>query len=155
MKNMTILTVGSLVAPHWKAAAQHYTKRIQHTARLRITHIKDAAPKLLPQAKSADESQRLMRHISPKDVLICLDDKGKQFVSEDFAALLEGYYNYGESPCFVIGGAYGLSKEIKNSARHLLSLGKATLPHELALVVLLEQIYRTETIILGTGYHHG
>ena len=155
MKNIKILSVGSMVEPHWKAAAQHYIKRIGHTAKLQMITVKDAPPKFLPQAKMEDESSRLMRHLASKDILICLDDKGKQHSSEQFASLLQQHYDYGETPCFVIGGAYGLSQEIKASARHLISLSKFTFPHELALVMLLEQVYRSETILLGTGYHHG
>ena len=155
MKNIKILSVGALTEPHWKNAAQHYIKRIGHTAKLHMITVKDAPAKLLPQAKMEDESNRLMRHVSTKDILLCLDDKGKLHTSEQFAALLQQHYNYGETPCFVIGGAYGLSQEIRSSARHLVSLSKLTFPHELALVMLLEQVYRAETILLGTGYHHG
>lgn len=155
MKNIKVLSVGSLVEPHWKTAAQHYIKRIGHTAKLQMITVKDAPSKFLPSAKTADESSRLLRHVGNKDILMCLDDKGKLHTSEQFAALLQQYYDYGETPCFVIGGAYGLSEEITSSARHLVSLSKFTFPHELALVMLLEQIYRSETILLGTGYHHG
>lgn len=155
MKNIKIVTVGSLSEPHWKAAAQHYEKRLRHTASLDLISVKDAPARLLPQAKAEHESERLLRQVHTTDILICLDDKGKAYSSEAFASLLEQHYNYGETPCFVIGGAYGLSAGIKSRARHLFSLSKLTFPHEMALVILLEQLYRAETILLGTGYHHG
>jgi 23S rRNA (pseudouridine1915-N3)-methyltransferase len=85
-----------------------------------------------------------------------MDSKGKQFSSEEFADFLRDYQDRSPLPLiFAIGPADGFSDVARNSAQHTISLGKMTLPHELARVVLLEQVYRAFTIMKGHPYHSG
>lgn len=140
--------------PHWKQAIEHYSKRISHTARIDLIEVKDAAPKLPKNTGTEQEGERILKHIKPSDVLICLDETGKSMSSEQLATHLGQLYDSGKTPCFCIGGAYGHSAEVRKRANLLLSMGAMTFPHELAKVILFEQIYRTETILAGTGYHH-
>lgn len=89
-------------------------------------------------------------------VLVLLDSRGKQVSSEEFATLLGDYQDRGvQELVFAIGPSDGWSDEARNRASKLISLGKMTLPHELARVVLLEQIYRGFTILAGHPYHSG
>lgn len=82
--------------------------------------------------------------------------QGSSYSSEEFAAGLEKWLEDPiRRPCFILGGAFGLSDEVRERCDRLISLGPMTLPHELARVVLLEQLYRAMTILKGTGYHHG
>ena len=92
----------------------------------------------------------------PGQLLIALDARGKQFSSEELAQLLAEHQNRGtQALLFAIGPANGWSEEMLRSAHAQLSLGRMTLPHELARVVLLEQLYRAFTILKGHPYHLG
>lgn len=88
--------------------------------------------------------------------MVLLDSRGKQFSSEELAKYLEDYQDRNPLPLvFAVGPANGFSEEMRESASLLLSLGKMTLAHELARVVLLEQLYRAFTILKGHPYHLG
>ena len=92
----------------------------------------------------------------PGQLLIALDSQGKQLSSEELAQLLADHQNRGtQALLFAIGPADGWSKEMLDRATVKLSLGRMTLPHELARVVLLEQLYRAFTILKGHPYHLG
>ena len=85
-----------------------------------------------------------------------LDSRGKEFSSEQFAKFLGDYQDRNPLPLvFAIGGADGFSEETRAAAQYVISLGKMTLAHELARVVLLEQVYRAFTILKGHPYHSG
>jgi 23S rRNA (pseudouridine1915-N3)-methyltransferase len=91
-----------------------------------------------------------------KSFLTLLDSRGKQFSSEEFAQFLRKREESSSQPLlFAIGGADGFGDEIRTAAGLTLSLGKFTMPHELARVVLLEQVYRACTILAGHPYHTG
>jgi 23S rRNA (pseudouridine1915-N3)-methyltransferase len=91
-----------------------------------------------------------------KCTLVLMDSQGKEFSSQAFAQFLQNYQDRNPLPLvFAIGGADGFDATIKAKAEHVISLGKMTLPHELARIVLLEQIYRAFTIIKGHPYHTG
>lgn len=92
----------------------------------------------------------------PGHSLVLLDSKGKQLSSEQLAEFLENHHNRNPHPLlFAIGPASGFSEETRNCASFLLSIGKMTLSHDLARVVLLEQLYRAFTILKGHPYHLG
>jgi 23S rRNA (pseudouridine1915-N3)-methyltransferase len=91
-----------------------------------------------------------------KPMLILLDPRGKEMSSEDFAKFLERQQQLGTQQLwFAVGGADGFTEKAHDAAQLMLSLGRMTLPHELARVVLLEQIYRAFTILKGHPYHTG
>lgn len=91
-----------------------------------------------------------------KSTLALMDSRGEEFTSEEFAKFLGNYQDRNPLPVvFAIGGAEGFSRETRSAAQHVISLGRITLPHELARVVLLEQIYRAFTILKGHPYHSG
>ena len=91
-----------------------------------------------------------------KSTLVLMDSRGKEFSSEQFARFLEDYQDRNPLPLvFAVGGADGFSEAARAAAQHTISLGKMTLAHELARVVLLEQVYRAFTILKGHPYHSG
>ena len=91
-----------------------------------------------------------------RSTLALLDSRGKEFSSEQFARFLGDHQDRNPLPLvFAIGGADGFSSDARSAAQHVISLGKMTLAHELARVVLLEQIYRAFTILKGHPYHSG
>lgn len=88
--------------------------------------------------------------------LVLMDSRGKEFSSEQFARFLGDYQNRNPLPLiFAIGGADGFRDGTRAAAQHVISLGKMTLAHELARVVLLEQVFRAFTILKGHPYHAG
>ncbi|SDB49815.1 23S rRNA (pseudouridine1915-N3)-methyltransferase [Desulfonatronum thiosulfatophilum] len=155
MKSICCLAVGRLKTPHWVAAAEHYVKLISRFTRLDQSVVKDAPGHLSPEARNEFEGRALLVGLGPKDLLLGLDVRGHAYSSEGFsAAMAQWLEDPVRRPCFVIGGAYGLSPPVLDRSDRLISLGTMTLPHELARVVLFEQIYRAMTILRGTGYHH-
>ncbi len=154
MKQIRLVAVGRLKTPHWRAAAEHYHTRLSHTVRVEEIIVKDADASLPVARRMEEETARLLAKAPSADTLICLDERGACLTSEQFAALLHGLFDTGKTPCFIIGGAYGLTDQARARAARCLALGPMTLPHELARVMLLEQLYRAESIMAGTGYHH-
>jgi len=129
-----------------QALTDDYLKRISRFAEVAGVACKDEAGVL---ALARGERQK-ERH-----KLILLDPRGKQLSSEELAAFLEKIQIDAIPLLFAIGGADGFSAEARQQAGFVLSLGKMTLPHELARVVLLEQLYRAFTILRNHPYHLG
>jgi len=153
MKKLRIIAVGALRSPHWKAAATHYLERLKAWRRIQEHVIKDADAGLPEAERVRREGQRLLQAVRADDFLICLDERGKSMPSRAFAAFLDEI-SASRTPCFALGGPFGLAEELRSRARFTLSLGPMTLPHELARVLLLEQVYRAEAILRKTPYHH-
>jgi 23S rRNA (pseudouridine1915-N3)-methyltransferase len=133
---ITVLSVGRLRAPFADDIA-HYEKLIGHHAPIELIELREPA--------------KLAGRVPEKAHLVLLDDEGKQYDSVAFSGFLEQRRASGRDLCFVVGGAYGIELE---RADDRLSLGSMTLPHQLARVVLLEQIYRGHSILAGSPYHH-
>lgn len=155
MRSLRILAVGRLRTPFWQQAAAHYMERLRHNCRLVETIVKDGGASLPPATRNAEEGSRIMAALTPADIVVCLDEHGRNMTSRDFSAFFERLTeNATRTPCFIIGGAYGLDGAVLQRAEHKLALGPMTFPHEMARVVLLEQLYRAEAILRGAPYHH-
>ncbi|MCL1985002.1 MAG: 23S rRNA (pseudouridine(1915)-N(3))-methyltransferase RlmH [Betaproteobacteria bacterium] len=155
LKNLRIVAVGALRSPHWKAAAIYYLERLRYWRRIHEHVVKDAEPRLPEAGRVQLEGQRLLQAVRADDYLICLDECGKSMSSQEFAAFLnEISENTSRTPCFVLGGPFGLAGMVRSQARVVLSFGPMTLPHELARVLLLEQVYRAEALLHRIPYHH-
>lgn len=128
-------------------------ERLRRWRRMREILVKDGESALPPEERNKTEARRLLAALSPTDCLVCLDERGAAYGSQKFAALLDRL-SEDRVPCFVLGGAHGLDESVRAAARHVVSLGPMTLPHELARVVLLEQLYRAESILRRLPYHH-
>ena len=152
---LTILAVGKLKNTFFKDAANHYLARIRRWRDVEEKLVADADSALPPADKVRLESAKILAALGPADWPLCLDEKGEQLTSRQFARLLADIGQHpGRVPCFILGGAYGMDNLVREKARHVLALGPMTLPHELARVVLYEQIYRAESILRGLPYHH-
>ncbi len=154
MKRIRLLSVGRIKAPYWKTAADHYRDRLSRFLHLEEVEVKDADASLPVADRMQWEAERLAAKARPTDTLLCLDAAGTAFTSEVFARRIQALFDSGKRPCFVIGGAYGLAPSILQRADLRLSLSPLTFTHETARVLLLEQLYRAENILAGTGYHH-
>lgn len=155
MKAIACLAVGRLKTPHWVRAAEHYATLIGRFVRFERLEVKDAPGRLNLERRIDMEGKALLAKLGPKDRLLGLDAAGRGYSSEAFAGALETWLEDPvRRPCFVLGGAFGFSGGFRERCDQLISLSSMTLPHELARVVLFEQVYRALTIQRGTGYHH-
>ena len=154
-----ILAVGRTKEKYYRDAAADYEKRLSRYAKVTVTEVKDEKTIEGASIRENDivkqtEAQRLLRYVDDSAVLIALCIEGKQYSSEAFAEMLTSFENRGESHLqFVIGGSLGLDDVIKEKASVRLSFSEMTFPHQLARVVLLEQIYRAYRIKNNEPYH--
>lgn len=106
------------------------------------------------QTAQAREAEALLGALPAGARVVVMDERGKSIGSADFAEVLRGWQDEGvKDVCFLLGGADGHTDEVRARAHLLLSLGKMTWPHQLARVMLIEQIYRAQQIIAGHPYH--
>ncbi len=158
MLKIKLLSVGRLKEPFYKAAAAEYAKRLSRYMKLTEHEIKDEkAPERL-SALEADavkrkEGEALLSRIGALDYVIALDLGAKQLSSEGFAALIDKLAMERGDIAFCIGGSLGLHENVLERANMRLSLSEMTFCHQLARVVLLEQLYRACKINAGEVYH--
>ena len=147
--------IGKLKTTYWTAAQEHYWKRLSRYHRLEEVTLKDS-PSHLPEIKRAErESQAIQARLAPRDLAICLDTSGTAMSSVRLARHLRVWtQDRNRSPCFIIGGPFGLSQDLLDTSQTVLSFGPLTLPHELARIILLEQLYRAATLNHNHPYHH-
>lgn len=132
----------------WYTLLEHYHDQLIHLARLRLTHLR--------QDNDVErEGQRILKALPKESVIIVCDEHGKLYDSHQFVERLQHWSIQHTVPIvFVIGGPFGLSAAVKAAASQSLALASWTLPHDLAAVVLLEQLYRACTISSGKVYHY-
>ena len=140
--------IGKTKEPAIQSLTDEYLKRISHYADVTGLSVKDEAALLL-------EAKGERRQKDERRKLILLDSAGKQLSSEELAEFLDREQLNAIPLLFAIGGSDGFTDEARRQAALILSLGKMTLPHELARVVLLEQLYRAFTILKHHPYHLG
>lgn len=132
-----ILAIGRL-RPPYVDDVEHYLKMLSRYASVEVVELR--------------EDDAVERRIPERSFVVLLDERGGQMTSEGLADWLEERRREGRDLCFVIGGAYGIELQ---RADLRLSLGEMTLPHQLARVILVEQLYRAHKILAGEPYHHG
>lgn len=144
--------IGKTKEPAIETLTGEYLKRISRYAEVAGVVLKDEAAVL-----SLASGERLQKRPQNKEryKLVLLDSRGKQFSSEELAGFLEREQGNATPLLFAIGGSDGFREEARRQAGIILSLGKMTLPHELARVILVEQLYRAFTILKNHPYHLG
>ncbi len=131
-----MVAVGRL-RPPFVDDVQHYQKLLSRHVRLELTEVR--------------EDEQVERRIPDRSFVSLLHSEGDEFDSVAFSAWLEERRQSGRDLCFIVGGPYGLDLD---HVDHRLSLGALTLPHQLARVILLEQLFRAHKILAGEPYHH-
>lgn len=144
--------IGKTKEPAIQALSDEYLNRISHYAEVAGLALKDEAAVL---ALAAGETRQSKSKNKERYKLVLLDSRGKQLSSEELAEFLDREQVNAMPLLFAIGGSDGFSEEARRRAALVLSLGRMTLPHELARVVLLEQLYRGCTILKRHPYHLG
>ena len=156
--NITILAVGKLKDKFFEEGCQEYARRLARYCTLSVREAADEkAPETLSPAQELQvkerEGKRLLSLLDPRDHVIALTVTGKAYTSEGLAARIGRLRDEGKNVSFLIGGSLGLSKEAVDRADEELSLSQLTLPHRLARLVLLEQLYRSFKILHHETYH--
>ncbi len=152
----TVVAVGKLKERFWQQACDEYLKRLGAYAKVEVREIADIDPAKAGGVDAARtrEGAAIVAAINPRSHVILLAIEGKERSSTDFSQRLDALALGGQSDItFVIGGSDGVSAEVKARANETLSFGPITLPHNLARVVLLEQVYRACKISRGEPYH--
>ena len=154
---INLITVGKLKEKWLRDAYAEYEKRLTRYCKLSLTELPESR---LPESPSdaeiaaalQQEGKAILNACRGKIIALCIE--GKQYASEEFAALLSQYASYGDSTVsFVIGSSFGLADEVKSRADMRFSMSKMTFTHQIARVLLAEQIYRAFQITSGGKYH--
>ena len=145
---MTLITIGKLKSGPWYDLSQDYLKRL--TPALQVYSL-DGRHKLPPAERIQREGELIIQKIPAKAMVIICDEKGKNMTSIQFANNIVAPNP--RNLCFIIGGAYGLSESVRNRADAEISFGSSTWPHLMVRVMLLEQLYRAQQILVGHPYH--
>lgn len=151
MMTINLVCVGNLKEKFWKDAAEEYKKRLSKFCKLNIIEVQEQNKYDDIEKIKQIEGEDICTKLEGKSYL--LDIGGNQYASEEFATELKLAALVNSTLTFVIGGSYGVSGKVRSAVRSRISFGKATYPHNLARIILLEQIYRAFMINSGAKYH--
>ena len=141
---LRILAVGKIKEAFTKDWINEYLKRLNKYCKLEIIEIKESNKKI--------EGFEIIKHIKDNELVVAIERVGESLKSEDFAEWMKKHF-IERNICFITGGCEGLSPEVLSKSHLHLSLSNMTFTHQMARVILLEQIYRAFTIIKGESYH--
>ena len=152
-----LIAIGKTDNNELQTLLSEYINRLQHYVKFELVIIPDVknAKHLSENEQKNKEGEALLKLVKPSDVLILLDEKGRQFSSIEFSEVLQKRMNSGiKSLYFVIGGPYGFSDSIYQRANQKISLSKMTFSHQMVRIFMIEQLYRGFTILKNEPYHH-
>ena len=156
--NIKIYAIGKC-KDFYKAGVDEYTKRLSSYCKLTVVELKDESIPDKPSQSQIDKAleavgNRVLSLLKPNEYLISLDLNQKEMDSVEFSKFLSGKLeSNGSNISFVIGGSYGLSNKLKERVNSSITLSKMTFPHQLARLILLEQIFRAFKILSNETYH--
>lgn len=159
MLNVNIICLGKLKESYLRDACKEYEKRLGAFCKLNVVELE---PINLPQNPSENqiksaleqEAKRILQKIPSNSYTFAMCIEGKQFSSENFAERLQNIANSGKSTVnFILGSSFGMADEVKNAADFRFSMSQMTFPHQLARVMVLEQVYRGFSILGNSKYH--
>jgi len=155
MAKLEILTVGKPKISYVKSGLLEYSKRLNVHVPLEMRHLPDCSKRKHIERILEEEGKGILGSVGDRDFLVLLDIEGRLMDSISFSKWIQK--NLGETYrklIFCIGGAYGVSEQVKKRANFLLSLSPMTFTHEMSLLILVEQLYRAVMINKGSAYHH-
>ena len=149
---LTLLAVGKL-GPALREAADDYLRRLRRYAEVGEIEVREAGKSPSAAEGRRQEGARLRDRLPQGALVVALDRQGESWSSEELAARLDGWRAGGRPVALILGGSRGLDPDLLARATDHWSLGALTLPHQLARVVVVEQLYRAWTILRGEPYH--
>lgn len=154
---INLLCIGKTDDKEIKNLINYYLTRLPRHWNFEITEIPDVknARNLTPDLLKKEEAKLFLNIIENTDLVVLLDEKGKQFTSREFAQKLDSYQNNSiKKICFLVGGTYGFSEEMYQRANEKISISKMTFTHQMIRLFFVEQIYRADQILQGKPYHN-
>ena len=146
-----IITVGKIKEKYLTDAINEYLKRLNKYTKINLIEVPDENFDITKTIET--EKKSILKYVSEKDYIITMEIEGKELSSIEFAKKIDEIQINNSNICFIIGGSYGLSDEIKKMSNFKLSFSKMTFPHQLFRLILLEQIYRAYKINNNESYH--
>ncbi|MBO0798765.1 MAG: 23S rRNA (pseudouridine(1915)-N(3))-methyltransferase RlmH [Blastocatellia bacterium] len=151
---LQIVWIGKTRDRNCRGLIDDYLERIKHFVRVDVSQLKEQGSGADEKRMIAAEGARILENIERDDFVVLLDEQGRQLSSRELAEFLSARQQAGTKRLvLVIGGFAGVSDEVKRRANDRLALSRMTLTHELARVVLTEQIYRALSLLAGLPYH--
>jgi len=154
---ITVILVGKTQSKELETLMAEYQKRLKRYIQVEWMELPDYKNrgKVTSDELKKIEGQLILSKLSGGDEMYLFDEKGEEFTSVEFSKFFRKKMNSGlRNLVFVVGGAYGFSDEVYAKSRGKIAISKLTFPHQLIRVLILEQIYRSYTIIKGEPYHH-
>lgn len=153
----TLLMVGRTVEKHYIMAIDDYVARTKHFTQFDMEVIPELknTKSLSAEQQKEKESELILKALQPGDVVVLLDEHGKEFRSIEFADWIERkMHTVNKRLVFIIGGAYGFAPKVYAAAQEKISLSKMTFSHQMIRLIFVEQFYRALTILNNNPYHH-
>lgn len=154
---LTLIAVGKTSTDYIERAIAEYIRRVNRYIQMELCVIPDikASKGLSEESQKQREGQAILSALQGGDVVVLLDERGKELTSREFSAMIERRMVQGlKRLVFIIGGPYGFSQEVYARADEKLSLSRMTFTHEMVRLFFTEQLYRAMTIMRGEPYHH-
>lgn len=152
-----LLVVGRTVEPHYISAINDYVERTKHFISFDLEVIPELknTKNLSEEQQKEKEGELILKSLQSGDVVVLLDEFGKEFRSIEFARWMEKKLaNVNKRLVFVIGGPYGFAQKVYDTAQEKISLSKMTFSHQMVRLIFVEQLYRAMNILHGGPYHH-
>jgi len=152
-----LLAIGKTDSAELQQLIHIYEKRLGHYVNFSLELIPDLkkTKNLSEEQQKEKEGELILKKLVPADILVLLDENGKQFSSVEFSSYLQKKMNSGiKQLVFVIGGPYGFSTSVYEMASGKISLSKMTFSHQMVRLFMVEQVYRAFTILKNEPYHH-
>jgi 23S rRNA (pseudouridine1915-N3)-methyltransferase len=149
-----LIVLGKTNEAYLATGIDDFKKRLQRYCEVTIKVVKEKRGKIADKVRIATEGRQLLEQIVPNSLIVALDRTGRQISSLELADNIDRWRDSGRNTIsFVIGGPLGLSAEVLQRAEMIISLSKMTFTHEMARLILFEQLYRGFAILAGTKYH--
>lgn len=155
MFKIKIIALGKFKEKAYLQLEQEFVKRLSPFAKVKIVELPEVPYRGKDNIEHVreKEAEKIIKHLPEAGIIILLDEKGIQRDSKNFAKFIERIGGIGRELVFVIGSGLGLHESLKPYANHTISMSQMTFPHNMARVILEEQIYRAVTILKGKEYH--
>lgn len=147
--------IGKTNEKYLQSGIDIYSKRLSHYTRFKMEIIKDVKPQKDPELLKQMEAEQVLKMLQPTDYLMLLDEKGKEYSSEEFSvALGQMQLRSIKRVVFLVAGAYGAHRKLLDRADQKLSLSQMTFSHQMIRLFFVEQLYRAFTILKNEKYHN-
>jgi 23S rRNA (pseudouridine1915-N3)-methyltransferase len=150
---LRVLAIGKDRSGLYAPAVEEYVKRLGRYVRFELVELPEARKHAGTPRAREEEGAALLARLDPREHVVALDERGKEYTSVELARRVEGWQGQGRDVALLVGGSDGLSPEVLARAQEKLALSRFTLAHRLARLVLVEQLYRAMTIVRGEPYH--